>query len=175
VGNEPIPGFWGSDLYSLDDKSRLAIPSSYRYRLSPSARGTFVLAPGLGRCVAAWPLNIWQELLERAESLELPDEEFLRYIRWLYGSAVECLLDGQGRVRIPLHLVNFAGLKGDVQVVGMRDRIEIWHPDNYPAATGDTTFDYQAPHRQLLVGRRLRPAAEGAKPAMLPGLPTGDE
>ena len=40
----------------------------------------------------------------------------------------EVEIDRQGRMAIPAHLREFAGLEGDVLVHGAIDRVELWSP-----------------------------------------------
>jgi MraZ protein len=46
---------------------------------------------------------------------------------WASGSH-EVEIDRQGRMAIPSHLRDFAGLDGDVLVHGAIDRVELWNP-----------------------------------------------
>ena len=36
-----------------------------------------------------------------------------------------------GRVRIPKHLIEHAGLTGACKVIGVDDHIEVWNPDRW--------------------------------------------
>jgi MraZ protein len=47
----------------------------------------------------------------------------------LLGGAVECSLDGQGRILIPSELRTEAGLTRDVVLLGRSNRFEIWDRD----------------------------------------------
>jgi MraZ protein len=42
--------------------------------------------------------------------------------------AVEVELDRQGRVLVPIYLREYAGIEGDVVVVGALNRLELWAP-----------------------------------------------
>jgi len=46
--------------------------------------------------------------------------------RFILGSAYELDPDAQGRVILPLSLVNYASLSKDVVFIGLGDRAEIW-------------------------------------------------
>ena len=48
------------------------------------------------------------------------------FTRFFLGSAVEGVLDKQGRVLISSALRDFAGLEKEVVLVGVLDRVEIW-------------------------------------------------
>ena len=51
--------------------------------------------------------------------------------RMLVSGAVECPIDGQGRILIPPHLREHAGLERDVTFAGVGARIEIWSKERY--------------------------------------------
>ena len=61
------------------------------------------------------------------------------YVLSLMASAVEVVPDSQGRILIPARLKEAAQLDGQVMLVGLIDRVEIWNPTQFQqAAQGDT-------------------------------------
>ena len=40
-------------------------------------------------------------------------------------------MDNQGRIMVPTHLREYAGLKKDIVSIGVNNRIEIWNKDNW--------------------------------------------
>jgi MraZ protein len=49
----------------------------------------------------------------------------------MLGEAVDCALDGQGRILIPPELREYAGLQRDVVLLGLNDHIEVWSLDRW--------------------------------------------
>ena len=49
-----------------------------------------------------------------------------RKVRPLFAYAARCDLDGQGRILLPQHLRDFAGLTKSVTVVGSNNHAEFW-------------------------------------------------
>lgn len=89
----------------------------------------FVLTRGLDRCVAIFPIEVWEELMERFES----GASFLRgaarlFQRHLYGAASVETPDPDGLVKIPEQLRTYAELEDEVVLVGVGSRLEIWNP-----------------------------------------------
>ena len=55
----------------------------------------------------------------------------------MLGSAVEGILDKQGRVLIPPSLREFASLEKDVVLVGVMDKVEIWDKAKWDVSNAD--------------------------------------
>lgn len=118
--------FLGEYEHALDVKGRLAVPAKFRGHLEPGA----VLSKGMGRCLSIYTMVRWEE-----KSVALvdgkTDEELRDFERRIYPSANEVELDGQGRLVLPAKLREYASLKSEVTVVGVRDHIEIWDRVNW--------------------------------------------
>lgn len=63
---------------------------------------------------------------EKIKSKKVSEINTLEFSRWFSSSASEESLDQQGRTRIPPELIEYAGLKKDIVIVGQPDRAEIW-------------------------------------------------
>jgi MraZ protein len=113
--------FLGAYEHTLDTKGRLAIPARFRSQMDHGA----VLSKGMGNCLSIYTLERWEqksnELITGMSSDELRDFE-----RRIYPSASEVELDAQGRVVVPAKLREYAKLKTNVTIVGVRDHVEIW-------------------------------------------------
>lgn len=114
--------FIGEYTYSIDEKKRLSIPSKFRVELGKKA----VLTRGLDNCLVIYPLNEWQKLAQKLESLPTGKINARDFIRIILSGAVEILLDKLGRILIPDHLKKYAFLKKNVVIIGLSNRIEIW-------------------------------------------------
>ena len=98
--------------HSIDSKGRLIIPAKFREILGDS----FVITKGLDNCLFVYP----------DRTLPLTNKNARTFTRFFLGSAVEGVLDKQGRVLISSALRDFAGLEKEVVLVGVLDRVEIW-------------------------------------------------
>jgi MraZ protein len=121
--------FTGEYRHQIDDKGRLAVPSKMRVLLA----GTFYVARWLDACLAILPGNEWDAIADKVAGLPMTDPRSRALERRLYGGAVEMELDRQGRILVPQHLREFAGLQGEVFVIGARSHAEIWAPDRWDA------------------------------------------
>lgn len=106
----------------------LIVPPLFRTALEQG----FVMTRGLDRCVAVFPLSVWQALLQRIEQ----STSFLRgaarlFHRYMYGRASVYNLGAEGLMSVPEHLRIYAELRDDVVLVGVSSRLEIWNPDRW--------------------------------------------
>jgi MraZ protein len=114
--------FLGEHQHSLDAKGRVILPAKYRDQL---ANGAFV-TKGRGRCLCAYPAEEFEEVAKQARETSKRGDRELQVARTFFAGAAEIAPDKQGRVAIPQHLREFAGLDRDVIVAGVFSRIEIW-------------------------------------------------
>ena len=118
--------FRGQHEHSLDAKDRLTVPARFRAALSEGV----VLTAGLDPCVEVFPVGDYsrheQEALAQLNPFSRSDRMMRRRI--LARSADESL-DSAGRIHLPKHLIEHAGLEGGCVVVGLVDHLEIWSAD----------------------------------------------
>ena len=53
------------------------------------------------------------------------------YARLMLSGAADAVLDKLGRILVPDYLKNYAGLKKNVAVLGLSNRIEVWDADKW--------------------------------------------
>lgn len=112
--------FLGTSDHNLDGKGRVILPSEFRAELGES----FYITMGFNRCVQVMSEDEFDRL--RSQIRELPADKALSLQYLLISPAKSVTPNSQGRVMIPQKLREDAGLSGEVTVVGMDSRIEIW-------------------------------------------------
>lgn len=114
--------------HSLDSKDRLTIPARWRGPLSEGV----VLFEELDPCVSIYPPGSYEQLTERYVASQSPLARDGRMIRRrFHARAHDESLDSAGRVRMPKHLIDHAGLDGLCKVIGVDDHLEVWSPDRW--------------------------------------------
>lgn len=106
--------------FSLDTKNRIFIPAKLREQLGEQ----IVMVRGIDTCVSVYSAELWEEFCARLEAL--PKTETRHVKRFLYSSAVEARIDGQGRVILPSALRDYAKIEKCVIILGVGDHAEIW-------------------------------------------------
>ena len=112
----------GEYRHTIDTKKRLAIPSKLRRELGSRA----VITRGLDNCLFIFPLSQWNKLVEKLSKLPLGQKDTRGFIRLMLAGAGEVKLDQLGRILIPDYLKQYAGLKKNIVIAGVYNRLEIW-------------------------------------------------
>lgn len=116
----------GRFFHTMDAKGRVSIPAVLRDELQahdqPPILTTLVDCPAVG----IFSHERWLEIEQRLASMSQMQPEIQSVQRMLVSGAVECPIDGQGRVLVPPHLREHAALERDVTIAGVGRRIEIW-------------------------------------------------
>ena len=124
--------FMGTYTPKLDDKARLFLPAKFRDGLAEG----LVVTRGQDECLYVWPQDVFAEEAARAAARSHTSRSARNYRRVLFSGADEGKPDKQGRIGIPAHLREYAGLERDVVVIGVMDKVEIWNParwEEFPA------------------------------------------
>lgn len=118
----------------MDAKGRVAVPTRYRDRLAESCGGKLVATISLmDRCLSVHPFPDWQRIEDEIKALPALDPQVRAISHLLIGHAVECDLDGQGRMLLPQSLRDFASLDKRVHMVGQVRRFELWNEQAWDA------------------------------------------
>lgn len=119
--------FRGEYSLSLDAKGRFAIPSRYRERLVEDCGGKLIVTISLlERCLVVYPYPRWQRIEDTLKDLPAMDRQAQTINHLLIGHAVDCDMDGNGRILLTQALRNFAGLDKRIMMVGQVDKFELW-------------------------------------------------
>jgi MraZ protein len=121
--------FYGEYEHSVDEKHRVTLPARFRHALA----GGVVLARGIERNIDVFPGDAWHESTARIAELDSLNREAREMKRYVFAGAAMADLDGQGRVLVPPHLLDHAGIEREVVVIGVHDHCEIWDRASWTA------------------------------------------
>ena len=108
--------------HTLDTKGRLIIPAKFRETLGEE----FVISKGMDGCLFVYAGDDWNAFEQKLTSLPLINKEARQFARFFLAGAATVEVDKQGRILLPAHLREFAGLEKDVVVIGANTKAEIW-------------------------------------------------
>lgn len=118
--------FLGQYQHTIDSKGRLSIPGKYRDVLVQRASAVLVVTKDPEQCLAILPLDEWKQRAAKIQAIPTSVQAVRDYKRFLFSEAIDCALDGQGRILIPPELRRYAGLDRDVILVGVERHMEAW-------------------------------------------------
>lgn len=119
--------FFGRHDHSLDDKSRLMLPTRLRDQLS----GQLFMTLGLDRCINLYTYEAFMQIAKQRASLNDLAKQERSFMRTFFSSSIECEMDKQGRILLPKNLQKLVSISKDVVVIGNNDHIEIWDREHY--------------------------------------------
>jgi MraZ protein len=120
--------FTGEYRHTIDVKGRLIVPSRLRDELGDNK---VVLSRWPDGCVAVWSQAGWAEMESRLLEQRKGDRDTRSAVRAFAASAHQDDVDKQGRINVPQHLREAAGIEREVVVVGAIDHGELWSPDRW--------------------------------------------
>lgn len=132
--------FIGEYKHSLDNKGRLQVPVKFRAELKVGA----VVTRGLDNCLFLYTKKAWAELAKRLSALPMARAKTRAFARLMLAGAMPVEIDTQGRMLLPDYLRKYAGLKRQVVVAGLYNRLELWDNDrweNYKRSTEKQSGD----------------------------------
>ena len=114
--------------HTLDAKGRMNFPAKLLKELGEH----FYISKSINeKCLTVYTSESWETLRDKLKGNS--SKNALAVQRFIFGSACEVEPDKQGRIAIPLALRNYAEITGEVVVVGMADRAEIWQKAKWEA------------------------------------------
>jgi MraZ protein len=122
--------FQGASSLSLDAKGRLSVPTRHRDVLSATAGSQLTITKHPHGCLMVFPRNEWEKFRERIAALPMSAQWWKRIF---LGNAMDCEMDGTGRVLISPELRSAAGLTKEAVLLGMGNHFELWDADTYSA------------------------------------------
>jgi MraZ protein len=122
----------GRHQHVMDAKGRISIPAGFRVEIQaqderPPILTNLVDAPALG----LFAHERWIQIEDRLASMSQLQPEVQAVQRMLVSNSIECPIDAQGRILIPPHLREHAGLERDVTIAGVGARIELWDSERF--------------------------------------------
>ena len=114
----------------LDDKNRLFVPAKLRDELS----GDFYVTLGVNcghRCLTVYKSADWQTLSDNYNALPISQKGAATSL--IFMNAAQCEPDKQFRFTLTQFLLEYAGIKKDVMIVGRAGQAEIWDSEAFAA------------------------------------------
>lgn len=119
--------FYGYYDYSADAKGRVSIPSKFREELGEC----FYITKGLDKSLFVFPVSEWEQYAKSLTTGSITSPSNRAFSRIFLAGTVEVNMDKQGRVLIPQHLREYAGIEKEMVVIGVGSRVEMWSKEQW--------------------------------------------
>lgn len=135
--------FQGETSITIDDKGRLAIPTSYRDLVARECGNRLVITynpfdPG---SLYLYPQPAWERVRDQVNALPRTRSVSRNLQLKLVGAASLVEPDGNGRISIPASHRNSVGIDKKAVLVGMGDKFELWSEQAHQAQIRQTLTD----------------------------------
>jgi MraZ protein len=132
---------------SLDEKGRLLIPARMRTEV---AGNEVILTRGVENCLWLFPPEEWKTFSENLIGSTSLFQEKARLIqRRMIAPAQETEIDKAGRIVIPQTLREYADLKKDCLILGLKKYMEIWSETAYQSYLSENEAKFKEAAEEL--------------------------
>ena len=116
--------FVGEYARQLDERGRFILPAKIREKLSGTV---YITKAPLEKCLNLYTEEEWESISQKVAALPGSiDTNVSKFTRKFFSKALTCELDKQGRTPLTPTLLEAAGLKKDIVLVGANSKLEIW-------------------------------------------------
>ncbi|MCB1106790.1 MAG: hypothetical protein KDK76_01680 [Chlamydiia bacterium] len=122
--------FNGSTHSKLDEKNRFVLPQQMRYGLVENGELQFTIALGLGGSLAIYKRSDIEKIVEKFQSKQHV-AKYQKFFTLFFSTLHHATCDKLGRVVLPPVLKKAAGIKGEIVIAGVLNKIEIWPKEKY--------------------------------------------
>ena len=112
----------GAGLFVLPTPVRAVFLSS-----EEEATRSVVLLKSLEGCLWMYRTQDWEAKLSALRQ-QLDDQQSRLLMHYLVAQSMPSSVDTKGRLAIPPPLMEYANIKGEVVIIGLYDRLELWSP-----------------------------------------------
>ena len=139
--------FQGETAITIDDKGRLAIPTSYRDLVARECGNRLVVTynPFEAGCLYLYPLPVWEKVRDQVNALPRTRKNSRLLQLKLVGAAAFAEPDGSGRISLPASQRSAVGIEKKAVLLGMGDKFELWgevaHREQIGTPLGDDLDD----------------------------------
>lgn len=126
------------------------VPAAFRTVMEALDHDTWYMTRGFDASIFVFHKAKWEELVvKQGERYSVLDPRLLDFRRLFLGSVAKVKRDSQGRLGIPSHLREYAGLDGEAVLLGVEDHLELWNKERWRAFQERQAEEYKAMAAEL--------------------------
>ncbi|MGH1375539.1 MAG: division/cell wall cluster transcriptional repressor MraZ [Alphaproteobacteria bacterium] len=124
--------FLSTYMNKVDKKGRVSVPASFRSALGEQVNhGLVVFASSQHSCLEGFDWAKMDEIGDRMDHYDLFSSDQDDLATTIFGESVQLLIDGDGRMTLPSHLMSAAGITSRATFVGLGRKFQIWSPEMF--------------------------------------------
>lgn len=126
---DSVTTFRGNFSHAIDEKGRVSLPVDFRKILSAENTQSVVITNYVSegsRCLEGFSLSAWEDFEKKLRSKSRFGAKLQRLENFYLSRSAECPVDSIGRILVPVHLRQYAGLKSDVTFTSSIHGFRIW-------------------------------------------------
>jgi len=147
--------YFGEAQTHIDHKGRITLPRRFREIMTVLGHDVWYMARGFDNCIFMFHRDAWNNIRKQVSRYSSMNSRVVDFLRLFYGSVAEARPDRQGRMTVPAHLRDYAGLSDDdneAVVVGVDDRLELWNMTVWRAFNERNDAAFKEMAAQLFIG-----------------------
>ena len=130
--------FLSSYTNSIDKKSRVSVPASFRTEIANCSRQTIVVYKAVNESfLFAWSYDDFLLFADKIKKLPTLSKQRQRLSRTILAAAKPLQIDSDGRMNLPEEFANSLKLDGKVMFAGQGEYFTIWNPNDFEAQALD--------------------------------------
>ncbi|MCM8757198.1 MAG: division/cell wall cluster transcriptional repressor MraZ [Candidatus Omnitrophica bacterium] len=130
--------YYGEYRGKIDAQGRLVIPARLRDVIGKGNKRIMYLVRGFEKCLFLFSEKAWSEESARLGQLSLTRSKARAFSRFFFSGVYQTKIDRQGRVLIPEILLNHAGIRDRIVVIGVGNKIEVWSEEIWNSYYAET-------------------------------------
>lgn len=122
-----MPLFLSTYANKVDKKGRISVPAPFRATLAAQEFQGVVLFKATGHpCLEGFDFATMDELSARLDHFDLFSDQQDDLATAIFAEAVQCPFDGEGRINVPMALLDYARISDSATFVGLGRKFQIW-------------------------------------------------
>ncbi len=125
--------YFGESVAKLDEKSRITVPRRTRDTMEVEGHAIWYMTRGYDKSIFLFHRDAWNEIRTLASKHPSMDGKSLDFRRYFFSGVTEVRPDPQGRMAVPQHLREYAGIDKEAVLIGVDDHLELWNREAWRA------------------------------------------
>jgi len=122
-----MPSLYGTHHGNADEKGRVMLPVELKSQYGPAAKKAFFIKQSIfHKALELFTAASWDEYSADTNEVDTFSKEGTDFLLMFNAGVRKVFLDSNGRFNIPVELFEFAGIKKEVVMTAMKDRVLIW-------------------------------------------------